>query len=112
MSVRILAGTLLLCASLAALQPPSVARAADFQYVVDNALDTNLTATPACTSDAKDCSLRQAILKANADSGTRSPAALSACTRCKVSGLRVRRGSSSSTTRYWLDWVKMVEISR
>ena len=70
---RSLAWTLilaLLCASLATLQPPSVARAADFQYVVDNALDTNLTATPACTSDAKDCSLRQAILKANADSGT------------------------------------------
>lgn len=63
----------LLCASLAIAQRPPVARAADHTYVVDTALDTALGTDPACDSDptvADDCSLRQAITLANADSGT------------------------------------------
>jgi len=62
----------LLCASFALAQRPPAAQAADHVYVVDNALDTDLTAaTPnPCTAAAKDCSLRQAIKLANSDAGT------------------------------------------
>jgi len=62
----------LLCASFA-VAPPPAARAADNTYVVDTAQDTNLAANPtACTTVApdKDCTLRQAIEKANGDTGT------------------------------------------
>src|SRR5438046_2107540 len=66
----------LLCASFAAAQPPPAARAADNTYFVDNALDGDLIDDPAAcpnnesNADNKNCSFRQAILRANADSGT------------------------------------------
>jgi hypothetical protein len=63
----------LLCATLAVAQEPLVIRAAANTYVVDTAQDTNLAANPsACTTVApdKDCTLRQAIEKANSDTGT------------------------------------------
>ena len=31
---------------------------------------------------------------------------------CSASGPTLNCGATSSTTRYWLDWVKMVEIRR
>ncbi|MEM8533437.1 MAG: hypothetical protein AAGF95_21535 [Chloroflexota bacterium] len=51
-----------------------VAIAADNDYVVDNALDADLASNPSACSDAnpnnKNCTLRQAIEKANSDTGT------------------------------------------
>jgi hypothetical protein len=66
----------LLCASFVAAQQSLVARAADNTYYVDNALDGSLSGNPtACPNNDNDannknCTFRQAIQRANADSGT------------------------------------------
>lgn len=60
----------LLCASLTIAQRPPSARAAANTYVVDNASDTDLTGAACNSGVADDCSLRQAIKLANADSGS------------------------------------------
>lgn len=58
----------LLCASMAVAQRPPTARAATTTYVVDLATDAGIGANPVCdTNAADDCTLRQAILKANSD---------------------------------------------
>ncbi|KPV54534.1 hypothetical protein SE17_03185 [Kouleothrix aurantiaca] len=58
----------LLCASMAIAQRPPTAHAAALTYVVDLATDAGIGATPVCdTETADDCTLRQAILKANSD---------------------------------------------
>lgn len=66
----------LLCASIAVAQKPPVTRAAANTYYVDNALDGSLSSNPsACPNNENDannknCSFRQAIQRANADTGT------------------------------------------
>src|SRR6266545_1006905 len=66
----------LLCASFATMQRLPVAFAAANTYYVDNALDDDLASNAqACPNnesnpDNKNCTLRQAIERANADSGT------------------------------------------
>lgn len=61
---------LALCATLAIAQRPPSARAAASTYVVDNATDADLSGAACNSAVADDCSLRQAIKLANADTGT------------------------------------------
>ncbi|HEU5103338.1 MAG TPA: hypothetical protein VFU22_30165, partial [Roseiflexaceae bacterium] len=66
----------LLCASIALAQRPPTTHAADNTYYVDTALDGSLTSDPsACVNNENDannknCSFRQAIQRANADTGS------------------------------------------
>ncbi len=64
----------LMCASFAAVRPPSAAQAAQFNYVVDLAADLNLATNPqiTCATVAQDmdCTLRKAMELANSDGGS------------------------------------------
>ena len=46
------------------------------------------------------------------DSGTGAPLVEATWMACSASGPSLNCGATSSTTRYWFDCVKMVEISR
>src|SRR6266496_3545322 len=66
----------LLCATLAVAQEPPAIRAAANTYYVDNALDGDIIDNPAAcpnnenNADNKNCTLHQAIERANNDVGT------------------------------------------
>ena len=51
-------------------------------------------------------------ISAIADNGTWVPLLEGIRKSLRVSGVLWAAGSTSSTTRYWLDWVKMVDTSR